>query len=65
MLLRGCSPDAQPYITTHADLTSRTRGLYFGKNSYLHIYLVFASGKRSGGLHIWAGQTSLSLCPQQ
>ena len=43
---------------------SRTRGLYFSKIPYLHTYLVYASGKRSGGLHIWAGQTSLSLCPQ-
>ena len=53
MLLRGCSPDAQPSITTHADLTSRTRGLYLGKIPYLHPYLVYASGKRStGSAHI-------------
>ena len=56
---------AQPYITTHADLPSRARGLYFGKIPYLHPYLVYTSEKGLEVLPIWAGQTRLSLCPQQ
>ena len=48
MLFPSCSPDAQPYITTFADLPSRARGLYFGKIPHLHTYLVYTSGKISG-----------------
>ena len=49
MLFGGSSADAQPFITTHADLPSRARGLYFGKFPHLRPYLVYASGKWSGG----------------
>ena len=48
-------------LNTHADVSSRTRGLNFNQSLYLHAFFVCASKEGPLSLHICAGLPESSL----